>query len=111
MDAAKLRWPRLARSCWPTLPLPPAQARLLAAGRRGVLSPRAPVPVPRLALPQNVVQADALCTLGAIEEANARVEQLLSEESRERHSVSGARPCRCWAPVPLLRARAAAAHP
>ena len=39
--------------------------------------------------PQNVVQADALCTLSAIEEANTRVEELLSEESRERHSVSG----------------------
>lgn len=38
---------------------------------------------------QNVVQADALCTLSAIEEANTRVEVLLSEESRERHSVSG----------------------
>lgn len=38
---------------------------------------------------QHVTRADALCTLGAIEEANARVEELLSEESRERHSVSG----------------------
>jgi hypothetical protein len=36
-----------------------------------------------------VTRADALCTLSAIEEANARVEELLSEESRERHSVSG----------------------
>lgn len=39
---------------------------------------------------QHVTRADALCTLSAIEEANARVEELLSEESRERHSVSGA---------------------
>ncbi|PSC70793.1 chlorophyllide a oxygenase [Micractinium conductrix] len=37
---------------------------------------------------QHVTRADALCTLSAIEEANARVEELLSEESRERHSVS-----------------------
>jgi chlorophyllide a oxygenase len=37
---------------------------------------------------QHVTRADALCTLGAIEEAAARVEALLSEESRERHSVS-----------------------
>lgn len=43
----------------------------------------------RLPALQNVVQADALCTLSAIEEANTRVEELLSEESRERHSVSG----------------------
>lgn len=46
---------------------------------------------------QNVVQADALCTLSAIEEANTRVEELLSEESRERHSVSGG-----WALVPWV---------
>ncbi|KAL4420817.1 hypothetical protein ABPG75_010473 [Micractinium tetrahymenae] len=37
---------------------------------------------------QHVTRADALCTLSAIEEANARVEELLSEGSRERHSVS-----------------------
>ena len=39
---------------------------------------------------QHVTRADALCTLAAIEEAAARVDAALSEESRERTSVSGA---------------------
>lgn len=56
---------------------------------------------------QHVTRADALCTLGAIEEANARVEELLSEESRERHSVSGER-CAALRCAALCHARAAA---
>ena len=43
-----------------------------------------------------VTRADALCTLSVIEEANARVEELLSEESRERNSVSGGWVGGCW---------------